>query len=267
MQYELGVIGAGNMAEAIVRAAIDQQIVSPDKIIVSDPSADRRVVFEKLGCATGEHNRHVVDSAAQVMLAVKPQVFPKIVDELQSFDVEHQIVISIMAGLSAKKIADLLGKPLRIVRVMPNTPLLSGLGMSGVALGEHAKPGDELLTMQIFQAAGEAVVLPEPDLDAVTAVSGSGPAYIFYLAEAMAEAAESLGLSAEVADRLTQQTILGAATLLKESDDPAATLRRKVTSPGGTTQAAIEHMETQQVRSHIAEAIRAAAARSKELGK
>lgn len=267
MQYELGVIGAGNMAEAIVRAAIDREIVNPDKIIVADPAADRRVVFENLGCATGERNRHVVETSAQIMLAVKPQIFPRIVDDLQSLDAERQIVITIMAGLSSKKIAEAVGKTLRIVRVMPNTPLLSGLGMSGVALGKHAIAGDELLTMQIFQAAGEAVVLEESDIDAVTAVSGSGPAYIFYLAEAMAEAAESLGLSAEIADMLTQQTILGAATLLKESNDPAAVLRRKVTSPGGTTQAAIEHMESHNVRAHIADAIRAAAARSRELGK
>jgi len=267
MQYELGVLGAGNMAEAIVKGAIDNDVLEPEKIIVADPVAERRVLFEQLGCATAEQNTSVIENAAQIMIAVKPQIFPDVAEQLKAADPERQIVISIMAGLRTQKIVDAVGRPLRIVRVMPNTPLLAGQGMSAIALGEHANAGDELLAMQIFQAAGEAVELEESDMDAVTAVSGSGPAYVFYLAEAISEAARSLGLKADVADLLTQQTILGAATLMKKSDDPPAELRRKVTSPGGTTQAALEHMEEQQVRQHIMQAVRAAADRSKELGK
>jgi len=271
MQYELGVLGAGNMAEAIVKGAIDNDVLEPEKIIVADPVAERRVLFEQLGCATAEQNTSVIENAAQIMIAVKPQIFPDVAEQLKAADPERQIVISIMitimAGLRTQKIVDAVGRPLRIVRVMPNTPLLAGQGMSAIARGEHANAGDELLAMQIFQAAGEAVELEESDMDAVTAVSGSGPAYVFYLAEAISEAARSLGLKADVADLLTQQTILGAATLMKKSDDPPAELRRKVTSPGGTTQAALEHMEEQQVRQHIMQAVRAAADRSKELGK
>jgi len=267
MQYELGVLGAGNMAEAIVKGAIDNDVLEPEKIIVADPVAERRVLFEQLGCATAEQNTSVIENAAQIMIAVKPQIFPDVAEQLKAADPERQIVISIMAGLRTQKIVDAVGRPLRIVRVMPNTPLLAGQGMSAIARGEHANAGDELLAMQIFQAAGEAVELEETDMDAVTAVTGSGPAYVFYLAEAISEAARSLGLKADVADLLTQQTILGAATLMKKSDDPPAELRRKVTSPGGTTQAALEHMEEQQVRQHIMQAVRAAADRSKELGK
>lgn len=255
------------MAEAIVKGAIDNDVLEPEKIIVADPVAERRVLFEQLGCATAEQNTSVIENAAQIMIAVKPQIFPDVAEQLKAADPERQIVISIMAGLRTQKIVDAVGRPLRIVRVMPNTPLLAGQGMSAIALGEHANAGDELLAMQIFQAAGEAVELEESDMDAVTAVSGSGPAYVFYLAEAISEAARSLGLKADVADLLTQQTILGAATLMKKSDDPPAELRRKVTSPGGTTQAALEHMEEQQVRQHIMQAVRAAADRSKELGK
>ncbi len=266
MQYELGFIGGGNMAEAIVRAAVQNRIVPPQRIIVSDPVEKRLALFELLGVKTTTDNAGVVASSRQVVLAVKPQTLPKLAGELSKLDAERQWIISIMAGIRCEKIETLAGKPTRIVRVMPNTPLLVGQGMSGVAMGPHARPGDEALALQLFSAAGKAVMVREDELDAVTAVSGSGPAYLFYLAEAMAEAAESLGLSPQQADRLSRQTLLGAAKLLAESTDAPAELRRKVTSPGGTTQAAVEHMESQQVKTHIIEAIRRAADRSRALG-
>jgi len=267
MDYELGIIGAGNMAEAIVRAVIDHQIIAAGRMIVSDPLPQRREMFQKLGVATTESNEQVVTRSSQVMLAVKPQSLKTLGDALKLIDPGQQIVLSIMAGIRSVKITELAGKALRVVRVMPNTPLMVGRGMSGIARGEGARDGDELLAMQIFRAAGEAVMVREEDLDAVTAVSGSGPAYIFYLAEAMIEAAQSLNLPPDAAKLLTQQTILGAAELLTRSGESPDQLRRKVTSPGGTTQAAIEHMESQKVRQHIADAIRKAAERSRELGK
>jgi pyrroline-5-carboxylate reductase len=267
MRYELGLVGGGNMAEAIVRAVVDGKIVAPGKIIVSDPQPARRDLMAKMGVHVTESNREVITGAAQVMLAVKPQTVAQLGPELTLIDVEQQVVLSIMAGVSTKKIAAAVGRPTRIVRIMPNTPLMIGRGMSGIAVGLDARPGDEALSLRIFRAAGEAVIVREEELDAVTAVSGSGPAYVFYLAEAMAEAAKSLGLGDEAGRLLTQQTILGAAELLVKSADSPQELRRKVTSPGGTTQAAIEHMEQGGVKQRIVDALGKAAARSRELGK
>ncbi len=266
-EFQFGSVGGGNMAEAILRAVIDHKIIAPKRIIVSDPEAGRRDVMRSLGVVIAEDNRRVITGADQVMLAVKPQMFPKLSEELKAIEADQQVVLSIMAGVSTAKIAAAIGRASRVVRIMPNTPLMVGRGMSAIALGGGARPGDDELSMRIFSAAGEAVRVAEADLDAVTAVSGSGPAYVFYLAEAMAEAARTLGLSEEHAKLLTRQTILGAAELMAKSPDSPQELRRKVTSPGGTTQAAIEHMESQQVKKHIVDALQKAAARSKELGK
>ena len=266
MNYELGFLGAGNMAEAIARAAIEQNIVDAGRIIASDPESPRRDVFAGLGIAVTDDNAEVIAQSGHVMLAVKPQTVPKIAEQLAALDAQRQIVISIMAGIGTTKIEQAIGGPARVVRVMPNTPLMVGGGMAGIALGEHAKAGDEALAMKLFGAAGRAVMVGEADIDAITAVSGSGPAYVFYLAEAMVAAATDLGLGSHAAE-LVEQTVLGAAQLLAGSDDPPAELRRKVTSPGGTTEAAIKHLEGNKTREVIVNAIKAAQARSIELGK
>ena len=267
MRYELGIIGGGNMAEAILRAVVDNHIISAERIVVSEPQAERRAMLEPLGVALTDDNQQVVAGSSQVMLAVKPQTLAAVSDSLKAVDPARQIVLSIMAGVSTRRIAEVTGKPARVIRIMPNTPLLVGLGMSAIAMGEHARSGDELLSLQIFRAAGEAVMVHETQMDAVTAVSGSGPAYVFYLAEAMTDAARQLGLDDASAKLLVQQTILGAAKLMKDSSDDPAALRRKVTSPGGTTQAAIEHMESSELKRHIIDALGKAASRSRELGK
>ena len=263
--YKLGFLGAGNMAEAIARAALENGLLKVGDMIAADPVPQRREVFTQLGIAAGEDNVRVIREAAQIMLAVKPQTFAAVGAQLGQVDPAKQVVLSIMAGIPSGKIVALSGKPLRVVRIMPNTPVMVGAGMAGVALGQHARAGDEALTMRLFGAAGKAVLVSEQAIDAITAVSGSGPAYVFYLAEAMQKAAAELGLG-EHADVLVRQTILGAAKLLSESSDTAAELRRKVTSPGGTTEAAIRHMEGQGLGAAVVEAIKAAEIRSRELG-
>ena len=266
-RFTLGLIGGGNMAEAIVRAAIDNELIIPGHIIMSDPVPERRALFADMGVKAVEENAAVVSDADHVMLAIKPQTLPDIAGDLQGINPEKQIIISIMAGITTHRIEQAIGKPSRIIRVMPNTPLLVGLGMSAIALGENAHMGDEVLAMGIFDAAGEAVVLDEEYLDAVTAVSGSGPAYVFFLAEAMTEGARAAGLSGNIPELLTRQTILGAAQLLKDSEDSAKTLRERVTSPGGTTEAAIKHLGKAKTRAAIVAAIQRATDRSRELGK
>jgi pyrroline-5-carboxylate reductase len=265
MQYELGFLGAGNMAEAIARAAIDRSVLRPVQMIAADPSDERRAVFDKLGVTVTADNAQAIRAARQVLVAVKPQVMAKAAADLAAHGSAEQVIISIMAGVTSDKLARTIGKDCRIVRVMPNTPLMVGRGMAGVALGEHARSGDEALTLQLFSAAGEAIVVEEKLIDGITAVSGSGPAYVFYLAEAMERAARELGLG-DHSPLLVRQTILGAAELLAKLGEPPVELRRKVTSPGGTTEAAIQHMDGRGVAAAVGEAIRAAERRSQELG-
>jgi pyrroline-5-carboxylate reductase len=272
MRYELGFLGAGNMAEAIARAAVRCRVLGAVDMVASDPSPDRRRVFTSLGVTTTEDNVAVIQQAKQVLLAVKPQTMPQVAADLGKHGSPDQVIVTIMAGVTTRKLAGAIraaaagrGEEPRIVRVMPNTPLQVGLGMSGVAVGVGTQPGDEALTMKLFGAAGKAVRVEEAALDAVTAVSGSGPAYVFYLAEAMEQAAQDLGLG-EHARVIVQQTILGAAQLMASSGEAPAELRRKVTSPGGTTEAAIRTMAEQRVAEAIVRAIQAAEKRSKELG-
>ena len=264
MHYKLGFIGCGNMAQAIAGGAIGKQVVAPHDIIASDPSKENRAVFEQWGCSVSPDNTAVITQAQQVLLAVKPQVFPVVAEQFVDGPA-GQVLISIMAGLPSKKIADAVGRPCRVVRVMPNTPALVGEGLAGIALGHGATPGDDALAKRLFEAVGKVVDLDEPMIDAINAISGSGPAYLFYLAEAMERAAVDLGLGKH-ARQIVAQTLMGSGKLLAESGEDPAELRRKVTSPGGTTLAASTHMDAKQVHSSIVEAIQAAYARAKELG-
>ena len=264
--YQLAFIGAGNMAEAIARAAIDHLVLEPSQMIAADPSPERRQAFMNLGLAVTDSNAEAIAAADAVLLAVKPQVMSDAARDLAYHGHADQVVISIMAGISTEKLTNAIGRPTRVVRVMPNTPLMAGLGMAGVASGADTQPGDDELAMKLLSAGGsKAIRVEETLIDAITAVSGSGPAYLFYLAEAMEQAADGLGLG-DHARTLVAQTLLGAAKLLAESDEPPTELRRKVTSPGGTTEAACNHLDATSVSQHIVEALKAAEARGRELG-
>jgi len=266
MPYTLGFIGAGNMAEAIAKAAIAGKVVPAEKMIAADPSEARRQVFEKLKIAVTDDNAAAIAGSACVLLAVKPQMLASVAPLLAAHLTDGHVVVSIMAGITSAKLEAAIGRPARIVRVMPNTPMMVGKGMAGVAPGSHARTGDDELALELFTAGGShAIRVKEAQLDAITAVSGSGPAYLFYLAEAMHDAAAQLGL-AEHADTLVRQTLLGAATLLDTSPDTPAELRRKVTSPGGTTEAAIRVLDERAIKAAVVEALKAAEARGKELG-
>lgn len=266
MPYELGFLGAGNMAEAIANAAVAKGVLSPDQLIASDPSQPRREVFTNLGITAVDDNSRVIRESRQILIAVKPQVMGQAAAGLAADGREDQVVISIMAGVTCAGLTQAVGRPTRVIRVMPNTPVLVGYGMAGIARGVHAQPGDEDLAHRLFTAGGQAIIVDETDLDAITAVSGSGPAYVFYLAEAMQQAAEAMGLKPH-ARLLVQQTILGAAMLMTQSDDSPAELRRKVTSPGGTTEAAITSLEQSGVGSACFDAMKAARQRSEQLGR
>lgn len=270
MPYELGIIGSGNMAEAIVRGVLRVKLLRPDQILAADVSPARRELFEKqLGVKAVEDNLDVARQSRQLLLSVKPQHAPAALAGIGGVaEAANTLVISIMAGLSSAFIARHLGggKPWRIVRTMPNTPMLVGEGMVGICAGAHATSNDLAAARKLFEAAADVVEVREDQMDAVTAMSGSGPAYFFYFVEHMIAAGVSLGLAPEQAKQMAIKTAVGAAKMLATSQDAPQELRRKVTSPGGTTQAAITHLEQHHVGETFAEAVAAAERRGKELG-
>jgi pyrroline-5-carboxylate reductase len=270
MAYHLGIIGAGNMAEAIVRGLLRGNVLRPDQIIAADVSAERRRLFtNELGVNAVETNAQIAAAAPRcLLLSVKPQQMADVLTKLAVDLRNDTLLISIAAGISTAFIETHLGpgRRWRVIRVMPNTPMLVGQGMAALCRGKNAMPDDLAEARRIFECAAKVIEVPESLMDAVTAVSGSGPAYVFYLVEQMIRAGTDLGLSESDARLLASQTIAGSAAMLLASSDPPAELRRKVTSPGGTTQAAITHLDNRAVGQSIVEAVNAAAARSKELG-
>ena len=262
MQYRLGVIGAGNMGRAIVEGAVRAGILPADAIIVAEPDEQRRAALEARGCSVEPRIDEVAEADA-ILLAVKPQVFPTLAPDIALQ--RPAVVISVMAGLGSAAIREQLGEHARVVRVMPNTPCQIGQGMSAIALGAGAGAEDDALAVAIFEAIGLVVRVAEDQIDAVTAVSGSGPAYVFLLAESMAKAALDLGLDAEVANTLVRQTILGAGHLLAASQETPAALRAAVTSPGGTTAAAVDVLVAGNLPETVARALHAARDRGREL--
>jgi pyrroline-5-carboxylate reductase len=180
---------------------------------------------------------------------------------------KSQLVLSIAAGIPTRMIEKFMATQVPVIRVMPNTPALVGLGMAALALGRAARPSHERLARAIMETVGAVVTVPEVKMDAVTAVSGSGPAYVFYLAEAMRDAGVELGLAPRIADQLVRQTLKGAGALLAQSHEEAHALRQRVTSPGGTTEAALKIMENAKVRATISKALKRAADRSRELSR
>ncbi|HUW83485.1 MAG TPA: pyrroline-5-carboxylate reductase [Phycisphaerae bacterium] len=266
---KLGFVGAGNMAEAIGRGVLSAKLFGPKDLLASDPAAGRRALFtEQLGVEAIDSNSDLVERCETVLLAVKPQVMGDVLAGLAGHLAADKLVISIAAGISTAYIGNALGEPpRRIVRVMPNTPMLAGEGMSVLAAGAAATDEDLAFVRRIFESAGRALVVDESLIDAVTAVSGSGPAYFFYFVEAIVAGGVRAGLTEADATTLAQQTMLGAAKLLAQTGEAPAELRRKVTSPGGTTEAAIASMDAAQVRSCIADGVVAAAERSRQLGK
>ncbi len=277
---KIGFIGAGNMGEAIIGALIQAGIFSSSMIYASDASKERLDIMKKTyGINVTDDNIRLFSESNIVILAVKPQQMNQVLSDIAS-DKNYQIknrklIISIAAGIPIKKIENLLYSPLEnhvrenlpIVRVMPNTPALVLAGMSGMSSNSYANSQDIQMTHTILKSMGKVLEFKEDDLDAVTALSGSGPAYVFYLIESMIEAGIKVGLKPDEASVLTIATLEGAVKLIKERNESAQELRRKVTSPGGTTEAAIKVMEKNSVKQSIIAAIEAATLRSRELKK
>lgn len=252
------------MAEALVAGIVKNRLMETADVFVTDVSEDRLTHFlMKYDVGTSDDNGYPVSLSDVVVLSVKPQVFPEVWPEIEAALQPNALVVSIMAGIPSAKIAN--GKPIRVVRVMPNTPSLVGAGAAGIAAGEFATDADLQIAEKLMGAVGVTVVVKEEEIDAVTALSGSGPAYVFYLLEAMLAAADQMGLEKGISRELALATVIGAAKLMQETGEEADVLRRKVTSKGGTTEAALNTMEARGVKGSIIAALLAAQARSKEL--
>ena len=269
MTYDLGIIGAGNMAEAIVRGITSKRILRPDQMIAADVAPQRRALFEEeLKVQTVADNLEAARQARTLLLSVKPQQMPVALAGIGKAISDSTLIISIAAGISTNYLQRHLGpgRKWRVVRAMPNTPMLVGEGMVALAGGENAMAADVAQARRFFEAAADVIEVDEKHMDTVTAISGSGPAYFFFLVEQMIRAGIDLGLSAEQAQKLARKTAAGAARMLVSSDESPESLRRKVTSPGGTTAAAIAHMESGHWPQITVDAIKAAERRGKELG-
>jgi pyrroline-5-carboxylate reductase len=269
MTYELGILGAGNMAEAIVRGALHAGALSPQTILAADSSEARRRFFEEsLHIRATPDNAAVARSSRVLLVSVKPQQVRDVLGTVASSIDEKTMLISIAAGISTASIASALpsGKRWRVIRAMPNTPMLIGVGMTAVAPGAYAQPQDVETARKLFGCAGDVIEVPESQIDAVTAMSGSGPAYFFYAVEQMTVAGVELGFDEPTARRLATATALGAARMMCESTDTPQVLRRKVTSPGGTTEAALKHLEAGNWGPILRQAIAAAHRRARQLG-
>jgi pyrroline-5-carboxylate reductase len=272
--WTLLVIGAGNMGGALIEALLRARVVSPARLAIAEPDEARCKVwqereiaaFPKALTAIGWLRRHEPETGAgQVMLAVKPQMLASLAAEIAPGWEGPRTVISILAGTPTARVMGLLPGS-RVVRAMPNLPAKLGEGCTALCRGEGVTPDDAALARAIFEAAGpEVVQIPEAMLDAFTALAGSGPAYVFYLAEAMERAAAEMGFEARAARRIVRQTLLGAARMLDETD-PAGQ-RTAVTSKGGTTQAATTVLDEAGVQAAFVRAILAGRDRGGELAK
>jgi pyrroline-5-carboxylate reductase len=265
MTSRIAFIGAGNMAEALVKGLVSAGVPA-DRITVTDPLETRLDEFRRsFGVQGSSSNVSAVAGADVVVLAVKPQILQGVLEEIRGHVGESALIVSIAAGIRTERIEQTLGGSARVVRVMPNTPALVGEGISAISGGRRATAADLDLAGELLGAVGRVVRVDEKHMDAVTAVSGSGPAYVFYLMEAMLAAARKLELDAGVARRLVYQTVAGAAKLAAGSDVGPEALRERVTSKGGTTAAAIAVLEERGVRAALEAAVAAAHRRSREL--
>lgn len=254
------------MAGALLRGTVGRGSLRPSYVWACDiDGAKLAALADELGILTTDSPITVLDHADTIVLAVKPQQMPDLLDSIRPAIEPRHRLISIAAGRTLANLAEHVPEKTRIVRVMPNTPSLVGRGAAGVARGRHATDDDLRAALALFDAVGVALEVDEADLDAVTALSGSGPAYIFRVIELMRQAGEEMGLAPDVARRLTLQTVLGAAHLAAESDVDPAELRRRVTSPGGATAAALEVFEKRDLAGAFKAGIARARARSIEL--
>ena len=256
------------MAEALVRGLVQGGVVGPEQIIASGPRGERMAeLAEAYRIETTTDNAALAKKADILVLAVKPQILERVVREIASSIGPHTLIISVAAGVDTAAIESHLPSGARVVRAMPNTPALVRAAATAIARGRHATEADLREAKTIFDAVGLTIVLDESQLDAVTGLSGSGPAYIFLILEALADAGVKVGLSRRNAQRLAAQTVMGSAKLLLDTDEHPGRLKDMVTSPGGTAIAGLHTLEEGGLRTTLINAVETATKRARELGR
>jgi len=266
---KIGFVGGGRMAEALIKGISTAGMFQADQIMAADPVQERREALHKeYGISLFSEARDMVGECDIIILAVKPQVMGLVLDSIKDTISSKHLLISIAAGITLKFMEDkLAGSGCRFIRVMPNTPALIQEGAAALSPGLRAGDDDLAQAKAIFEAVGQAVVLPESYLDAVTGLSGSGPAYVFTFIEGMIDAGVKVGLARDAAQTLVLQTVLGSVKLAMASNEHPAQLRAMVTSPGGTTIAGLHEMARAGFQGIIMDAVESATRRSKELGR
>ncbi len=263
----LAFIGGGNMAEALLKGFLEARLFPPKSVCVSDVREDRLAVLAgTYGVETTPDNAVAARQGDILLLAVKPQVIRPVLEGLRPVVSPAKLLVSIVAGVSTTALEEQCAQPVRVIRVMPNTPALVQEGASALTRGRHASEEDLALARQLFSAVGTTVTVGESLMDAVTGLSGSGPAYVFVIIEALADAGVRAGLPREVAQALAAQTVRGAARMVLETGKHPGALKDMVASPGGTTNAGLHALERGALRGTLMDAVAAATRRSRELG-
>lgn len=266
LEHTVGMIGAGNMAEALLRGAFDAGVLTPARCLVTNKSNDDRLA--RLGrewpVRTTRDKAFLVTESDVLILAVKPHDMPTVLSEIAPHAAARHLVVSVAAGTSIAMIERRLGG-VPVIRAMPNTSTAVRASATALAAGSHATPHHLTIARALFEAVGWVGVVPETLLDIVTAVSGSGPAYVYALAEALVNSGERAGLPLDLARTLVAQTVLGAGKMLTETGDGPEVLRERVTSPGGTTMAGLEALEQGGLRAAVDAAVTRAAHRARQL--
>jgi pyrroline-5-carboxylate reductase len=263
----IGFLGAGNMSGALIKGLLHGQVLPPERIIASDVKPDRLDQLHKQhGIRTTNDNHALLRESDVVVLAVKPQVIDKVLTEIGGDVRRDQLVVSVAAGVPIEALEGRLPAGSRVVRAMPNTPATVQAGATAIAGGAHAHEDDLRVARELFEAVGRVVVLDENLLDAVTGLSGSGPAYLMVIIEALADGGVKVGLHRDTALTLAAQTVFGAAKLLLETGEHPGRLKDMVTSPGGTAIAGLHTLESGALRKTLIDAVEAATKRAAELG-
>ncbi len=265
--HTIGFIGAGNMAEAMIRGLVRGGHIEPNRVAASGPRTERLDELKRdYGIDVTTNNREVAQRCGLLVMSVKPQILEKVLREVADQVKPGTLVVSIAAGVDTAAIEDALPEGVRVVRAMPNMPALVGAGATAISAGKHASAADLAVARALFDAVGITVELDEGHLDAVTGLSGSGPAYIFLILEALADAGVKVGLSRRSAQRLAAQTVMGSAKMLLETDEHPGKLKDMVTSPGGTAIAGLHTLEQGGLRTTLINAVETATKRARELG-
>lgn len=267
-KQKIGFIGGGNMASAIIAGLLDSQRLTSEQIRCGEPNAERGAALSsRLGIQLTQDNPELVTWADRIVVAVKPQVLDSVLKDCAAAFTQDMSLISVCAGVPLSRFEMAVPDGVRLVRAMPNTPALVGEGATAIAQGPNATAADMTFARELFESVGSCVEVEEHYLDAVTGLSGSGPAYVMLVIEGLADGGVRAGLPRPIARQLAVQTVLGAAALVKATGEHSAALKDQVTSPGGTTIEGVYALEKAGVRHAMIDAVCRATERSKELGK